>query len=154
MRFVTARLLFLMPLILCLVFAAPTPVAAEDTCANPVMVMVDVKPGSEANKVNLAAHGVLPVAVLGTPEFDASLFAPEMAHLSDAATAEGCAGARAVRWSRQDVNSDGRQDILFFFRTQELNFSSNTTAAMLMAHGMYQGVMIHIHGMDKVKIKP
>jgi hypothetical protein len=122
-------------------------------CADHTEVSIDIRPASEANKVNLSSRGLLPVAILSTDEFDASLLMLEAAHLSDAATAEGCAGAAAVRWGLEDVNSDGRLDLVVFFRIQELNFTSSTTEAMLMAHGTYDGVEIHIMGTDTVVVK-
>jgi hypothetical protein len=71
-------------------FFASLPVtvhAQEETCPPPTPVTIDIKPGGYPNKINLSAGGVLPVAVLTTQNFDASLFTPEMAHLSDATIA-------------------------------------------------------------------
>src|ERR1041384_733787 len=125
-------------------YAAPVAVhAQEETCPPPTPVVIDVKPGSDTNKINLSSHGLLPVAVLSTSDFDATSFMPEMAHLSDAAAPMGCAGAAAVRWTYTDVNGDGLIDLLFFFRIQDINLSSNTTEVMLMAHGLYSGTTIH-----------
>ena len=138
-------------------FTGATAVHAEEmTCPEHTPVSIDIRPGEAPNKINLSAKGLLPVAVLTTPDFDASHFAPEMAHLSDAriAMSMGCVGAEAVRWNYTDVNRDGRLDIVFFFRIQELNLTSGSTAATLMAHGSYGSSMIHIHGTDSVKVKP
>lgn len=142
-----------------LFFANPsvTVHAQQEPCPPPTSVTIDIKPGGYPNKINLAAKGVLPVAVLTKQDFDASLFAPEMAHLSDAtsATTTECAGAMAIRWKYEDVNRDGQLDLIFFFRVQDLNFTSNTTSATLMAHGTYHSTpMFHIVGTDSVQIKP
>lgn len=154
MRAMVSRMLVLSLVTTGLLAAAPYPALAQDmTCEEHTDVVIDVRPGDANNKVNLSSQGLLPVAVLTTDTFDASLFEPEMAHLSDAATAEGCEGAAAVRWKYDDVNGDGRLDLLFFFRVQELNFTPSTTEAMLMAHGMYDGTMIHIMGTDAVTVK-
>jgi len=135
--------------------ANPSAVHAEEmTCPTHVLVDVDVKPGETPNKINLSAKGVLPVAVLTTQEFDASQFIPEMAHLSDAATAMDCSGPVAVRWNYSDVNKDGKLDIVFFFRIQELDLTSSTSQVMLMAHGAYGAQEIHIMGTDSVVVKP
>lgn len=135
--------------------AAPSVVQAqEETCPPPTTVVIDVKPGTDINKINLSSNGLLPVAVLSTSDFDATLFTPEMAHLSDAAVPLGCAGAAAVRWAYTDVNGDGWIDLLFFFRIQDINLSSSTTAVMLMAHGTYASTVIHMEGTDSVLIKP
>ena len=142
-----------------LFFASPsvTVHAQEETCPPPTPVTIDIKPGGYPNKINLTANGVLPVAVLSTEDFDAALFTPEMAHLSDAtiATTTECAGAMAIRWKYEDVNQDGQLDLIFFFRIQDLNFSSSTIAATLMAHGTYDSTpMVHIVGTDSVQVKP
>jgi len=137
--------------------AAPAAVRAEEmTCPEHTPVTIDVKPGDETNKINLSSKGILPVAVLSTADFDASLFTPEMAHLSDAGIAMtmGCVGADAVRWSYVDVNGDGRLDLVFFFRVQELNLTSASTAVTLMAHGSYGSTDIHIAGTAPVQVKP
>ena len=135
----------------------PSTVRAEGmTCPPPTPVTIDIKPGNAQNKVKLSSQGVLAVAVLSTSDFDASEFAPEMAHLNDANTAmaESCSGASAQRWSLDDENGDGRLDIVFFFKIQNLNFTLNSTAATLMAHGSYNGVDTHIEGTDSVRVVP
>ncbi len=139
-----------------LLFPTWSPVqAAGMTCPTPIPVTIDIRPESTTNRINLSAHGVIPVAVLTTRDFDARQFAPEMAHLTDAATATtmGCTGAVAVRWMWRDVNGDRRPDLVFFFRIQDLKFGLRTTAASLMAHGSYRGTPMHIMGTDSVKIR-
>ena len=130
-----------------------SPVQADDmTCPTHTPVAIDIRPGSTVNPVNLGAQGLLPVAVLTTSDFDSRLFSPEMAHLTDAATdlTLGCAGAMAVRWVWDDVNGDRRPDLVFFFRIADLNFTVQTKAARLMAHGAYSGMTLHIVGTDTV----
>ncbi len=131
----------------------PSAVRAEEMTCNPQPVTIDVKPGDAVNKINLSARGLLPVAVLSTQDFDASLFTPEMAHLSDATAPMDCSGAAAVRWAYTDVNGDGLVDIVFFFRVQDLALTTSTTEVMLMAHGTYGGEMLHIMGTDAVIVK-
>lgn len=135
-------------------YAAPSAVHAEETCPPPTAVVIDVKPGSDTNKINLSSNGLVPVAVLSTSDFDATSFTPEMAHLSDAAVPMGCEGAAAVRWAYTDVNGDGLIDLVFFFRIQDINLSLSTTEVILMAHGSYSGATIHIEGTDTVSVKP
>jgi hypothetical protein len=138
-----------------LFFASPLNVhAQEETCPPPTPVDIDIKPSDALNKINLSAKGLLPVAVLTTPDFDASNFRPEMAHLSDAAIALSCVGAEAVRWNYSDVNRDGQLDLVFLFRTQDLNLTASSTAATLMAHGTYNSTVTHIEGTDSVLTKP
>lgn len=136
-------------------FVNPLAVRAEEmTCPTPTPVTIDIKPGSYPNKINLSARGLLPVAVLGTQDFDASQFTPEMAHLSDASMAMSCEGAAAIRWKLDDVNGDRRLDLVFFFKIEDLDLTPGSTAAMLMAHGPYNSTPMHIEGTDSVIVKP
>src|SRR5574342_676906 len=140
-----------------LLLGAPSTVRADGmTCPPPTPVTIDVKPGNAQNRVKLSSQGVLAVAVLTTPDFDASQFAPEMAHLNDANTAmdESCAGAGAQRWSLDDENGDGRLDLVFFFKIQDLHLTLNSIEATLMAHGSYGGIETHIEGTDLVRVVP
>ena len=152
-----ARSLVIALLVAGLSFVARSSASAEEmTCPEHTPVSIDIKPGDYPNKINLSSRGLVPVAVLASQDFDASLFAPEMARLADANTdmSQGCMGAVAVRRKLDDVNRDGRVDLVFFFLTQDLNFTPDTTAAMFMAHGAYEGGVSHIMGMDSVVVKP
>ena len=108
----------------------------------PIEVNIDIKPGSDPNSINLGSKGVVPVAVLTTDDFDASTV--------DAATVE-FAGALLVRSTECDVDGDGDLDMLFRFKTQDLNLTENSTEAFL--DGMtYDGLLIW--GRDTVNIVP
>ena len=100
-----------------------------EVCVIPVDI--DVKPGSCPNPLNLKSKGVLPVAVLGTAEFDVTTIDPGTILL----IREGCEGVAApIRWSYEDVatpftgelcdchdlNGDGYIDLTLKFDTQEL----------------------------------
>ena len=131
--------------------------AQEMTCPEEhTPVTIDIRPGGYPNRINLSSMGLVAVAVLSTPDFDASQFIPEMAHLSDAAIAmtNGCSGAMAVRWTWDDVNRDGLADLVFFFRIQDLDLTPSSTAATLMSHGAYGSSTILIMGTDSVLVKP
>ena len=135
-----------------LFLASPSAARAQEmTCPTPLPVSIDVKPVDTANKINLSSKGVLPVAVLSRPDFDASQFMPVMAHLQDAVAPMDCSGAAAVRRAYSDVNGDGLVDLVFFFRVQDLSFTSSTTEVMLMAHNAEGS---HIMGTDAVIVKP
>ena len=157
MRLMSFRITVIALLLTALSFPAFSQARADEmTCPEHTPVTIDIKPGSYPNRINLSSMGLVPVAVLTTAEFNANQFSPEMAHLSDAANAmtNGCAGAIAVRWARGDVNGDGLRDLVFFFNTQDLDLTSSSTAATLMAHGVYSTLgTIHIMGTDSVKVK-
>ncbi len=154
MKRLVSRTILLVLVLQALYLASPSIAHADEMTCTPIPVVIDVKPGDSLNKINPSAKGLLPVAVLSTGTFDASQFAPEMAHLSDANSGMGCEGAQAVRWNYEDVNGDGLVDLVFFFKVQDLNLTTSTTAVMLMAHGSYGSTTIHIMGTDAVVVKP
>jgi hypothetical protein len=105
-------------------------------------VDIDIKPGSDPNSINLKSKGVVPVAVLTTDDFDASSVDP---------TTVLFAGAQPVRWTLEDVDGDDDLDLLFHFKTQELNLSEDSTEATLT--GATYGET-SIQGTDTVNVVP
>lgn len=90
---------------------------------------IDIKPGDDQNNINLKSNGVVPVAVLTTDDFDAGTVNPATAQF---------AGAAPERWKLEDVDDDGDDDIIFHFRTQELDLNQDSTEATLTAQLMSQ----------------
>jgi hypothetical protein len=56
-------------------------VVSTGQCVHPVAV--DIRPGSCPNPFNLASQGVLPVAILGSEEFDVSMIDPASIRVAD-----------------------------------------------------------------------
>jgi len=113
------------------------------TAAPPVLeVEIDIKPGSCPNSINLGSKGVVPVAVLTTDDFDASTVDPDTVLFADAAP---------LRWTQEDVDGDGDMDLLFHFKTQELNLTEDSTEATLTGETFDEA---QIQGMDTVNIVP
>ena len=102
----------------------------ETTEICPVSVYVDIKPGGCPTPVNVGSKGVLPVAVLGTNDFDITAVNPHSITL---------AGVSPLRWSMEDVatpydinfdecnvydchesTGDGYVDLTLKFDTQEI----------------------------------
>jgi len=83
---------------------------------------IDIKPGSDDNSINLKSRGVVPVAVLTTEVFDAGTIDPGTVLF---------AGASPVRSTLEDVDEDGDLDMLFHFKTQDLELDENSTEATL-----------------------
>ncbi len=134
-----------------------TPVRADTMTCSPIPVTIEIRPGDGTPAtVDLSSQGLIPVAVLTDATFDATQFSPQMVHIADAntATTMPCSGASAVRWALQDVNGDGKPDLVFFFKTQDLNLTLSSTAATLMAHGLYGGATLHIMGTESVVVVP
>ena len=113
------------------------------TAAPPVLeVDIDIKPGSDPNSINLKSRGVVPVAVLTTDDFDATTVDPVTVEFT---------GASPLRWVIEDVDGDGDLDLLFHFKTQELDLNGDSTEATLTG-STYGGQPIQ--GTDSVNIVP
>jgi Tol biopolymer transport system component len=105
------------------------------------LIDIDIKPDSYPNGINLNSMGRVPVAILTTDDFDATTVDP---------TSVIFAGAYPIRWTPQDVDYDGDLDLIFHFRTQELNLDENSTDAKLEGE-TFSGLAFY--GIDTVKIK-
>ena len=105
-------------------------------------VTIDIKPGLHPNPINLSSKGVIPVAVLTTDDFDASILDPVSVVF---------AGASPLRWALEDVDWDGDMDLLFHFKTQELQLDAYSTEAWLTG-ATFDGMAVE--GADSVNIVP
>jgi hypothetical protein len=97
-----------------------------------IPVSVDIKPQSCPNPLKLTSKGVLPVAVLGTEEFDVAEIDPATVKLSREGVDED--GVSPLRWAYEDVakpfkgelcdchelGADGYMDLTLKFDTPEL----------------------------------
>jgi hypothetical protein len=93
-----------------------------------LVVPFDIKPGSCPNPLNLKSQGVLPVAILGTAEFDVSTIdrasirlhgvAPRRSSLEDVATP--FTGEITSCESCAELGPDGYMDLTLKFSTQEI----------------------------------
>jgi lysophospholipase L1-like esterase len=83
-------------------------------------IPVDVKPGSPVNSLTLGATTTVPVALLSSAAFDATTI--------DAGTVRAGAGeAAATSAAHQDVNGDGRDDLLLGFAQPALEVRDGDT---------------------------
>lgn len=105
-------------------------------------ILIDIKPGGYPNSINLKSKGNVPVAILTTDDFDAYNVDPDYCEF---------AGAYPLRWNMEDVDYDGDYDMLFHFKTQELELTKESTEASLEGE-TYDGQTIV--GTDSVKIVP
>lgn len=113
-------------------------------------VAIDIKPGSFPNPINLKAKGKVTVAILSTPDFDATTVDPSTVRFAGASVATQGRGALMV--SSEDVNSDGRLDLVLHFETQALD-----PAQLAGGSGCLTGQTLGgqpIQGSDEVVIVP
>jgi hypothetical protein len=89
-------------------------------------VTIDIKPGSDPNSVNPRSQGVVPVAVLGSIDFDAT-------QVDFLTVRFGIAEASPAHDGHvEDVNDDGFMDMVFHFKTQETGIVCGDTEATLV----------------------
>lgn len=113
---------------------------AEET--GPIEVVVDLKPGDDDNAVNCGSHGVQPVAILTTAEFDALsvdhetvVFGPGLAH-------EAHMSKHGLKRHEEDVDLDGDLDLMFHFDTQEAQLDCSAERIELFG-STFDGREIH-----------
>jgi hypothetical protein len=118
--------------------------------AVPIEVDVDIKPGSDPNCFNSDGHGVIPVAILGSTDFDVSQIDPATVTLEDLAI-------RAVGKSNkllahiEDVNDDGFDDLVVQIEDVDGAFQPGEGSATVTGN-LYDGTPIE--GSDSICIRP
>jgi hypothetical protein len=103
-------------------------------------VKIDIKPGS----INPRSKGVIPVAILSTPEFDATDVDPATVEFGP----DGAFEAHG-KGHIQDVKRDGKKDLVLHFRTPETGIRCGDTVASLTST-TFDGNPIQ--GSDSIKI--
>jgi len=114
-----------------------------------IEVEIDIKPGSDPNSINLGSGGTVPVAILSTPTFDATTVDPATVTLEAAAVR--LRGNGLAMASLEDVNGDGRLDLIVHVATSDLQITTADTEALL--EGLTFGG-VPIRGTDAVRIVP
>jgi len=108
-----------------------------------LIVLIDIKTGSNSNIIKLNSPGVVTVAVLTTEEFEASTIDPVTVLFS---------GASPQSWSMKDIDRDGDIDLLFQFKILELTDLNEYSNEATLTGMTFDG-NISIIGTDSVHIK-
>ena len=112
-------------------------------------IAIDIRPGNDQNPLNLKSNGVLPVAILGSDDFDVNDI--DLSTLSlDGATPKQKGNSENVG-SFEDVNADGLTDLLLHFDLGELNVAGSATE-LTLAGLLSDGTALT--GTDSVRIVP
>jgi hypothetical protein len=83
-------------------------------------VSIDIKPGSYPNAVNINGNGVIPVAILGSADFDVTQI--DVGSLSFGGFAVRIKAKGAYQYSIQDVNDDSYPDLVCQFMDEGVGF--------------------------------
>jgi DNA-binding beta-propeller fold protein YncE len=117
-------------------------------------VDIDIKPGGYPKSINLGEHGLLPIAILGSEDFDVGDIDSATVEIGGITLAErGSAKAPKLAFSFEDVNSDGYLDIMTFFEVQTLvieGILTETTTELVINASLTDGRLIE--GTDSVNI--
>jgi probable HAF family extracellular repeat protein len=89
-------------------------------------ISIDIKPGQFPNDINPKSQGKIPVAILTTDTFDATTVDPSTVRFGANGTE-----AAAVQSALEDVNGDGRTDMILQFNTQGTGIACGATSASL-----------------------
>jgi hypothetical protein len=117
-------------------------------------VAIDIKPDDTSNHINLKSNGVIPVAVLTTPDFDAATVDTSDLSRIRFGDVNGTGRVSPVRSALEDVDGDGDLDLLLFFSVADISDGGSLTAASTQAEltGITTGG-IPIRGTDTVVVK-
>lgn len=113
-------------------------------------VLIDIKPGSDPNSINLSSAGVVPVAILSSPTFDATQVDPATVTLAGARVKLIGKGDRYA-CSPEDVNADGLVDLVCHVVTAQFMIEPGDPLAVLEAE-TFTGQ--RIRGEDSIRIVP
>ncbi len=91
-----------------------------------IEVTIDIKPGDEPTVMDPSSEGMIPVAILSSPDFDATSVDPGSVRF-------GANGddAAPVRSMTEDIDQDGDTDLMFLFRAPQTNIACGDTSASL-----------------------
>jgi choice-of-anchor B domain-containing protein len=90
-------------------------------------VTIDVKPGSADNTIQTFSRGVIPVALLGTRDYDVEQVDGKSLVFGPGAAPQ----AHKKCPHREDVNGDGRPDLVSHFRSEETGIAPGDREACL-----------------------
>jgi len=97
----------------------------------PSDLAIDIKPGSEENPINPNSNGVIPVAVLQTDEFDPTSEDVRYRFGAPDVVGDGGGARPAHDGHVEDVDGDGRDDLVLHFPTEETGFDGDESEGRL-----------------------
>jgi hypothetical protein len=118
-----------------------------------IPVDIDIKPGDDPNCFNNDGHGVIPVAILGTADFDVTTVDPSTVKLASLAVrAVGLKGN--LQALIEDVNEDGFDDLVVQIEDVDGAFTNGNGTATLTGNLKAEFGGTPILGTDEICIVP
>lgn len=117
----------------------------------PIEVSIDIKPGSFPNSINLGSHGLIPVAILSSETFDATMVNPETVELAGAGV-DVRGKSNNFMAHEEDVNGDGLVDLVVQVATENLEPDSFQDGDAVLTGSTYDGRVFE--GTDEIRIVP
>ncbi len=112
------------------------------------MVPVDVLPGSAENPITLTSKGNVPLALVSTSDFDATTVGPDSLRAGP-----GAAAPVATLMKSEDVNGDGRRDLVVHFSTQALKLAKTSMQLCVSGTLNVSGTARSFEGCDAIRPK-
>jgi hypothetical protein len=103
---------------------------AEITYSCPIQVDIDIKPGSDPSCFNNDGNGVIPVAILGSADFDVTQIDAGTVQLEGLAVAAR-GKANKLLAAYEDVNTDGFTDLVIKIEDVDGTFTQGSGTATL-----------------------
>ncbi|MHC4153844.1 MAG: right-handed parallel beta-helix repeat-containing protein [Planctomycetota bacterium] len=122
-----------------------------DVSCGVLVVAIDIKPGSYPNAINLGSHGLIPVAILSSADFDATTVDPETVELAGAGVAVRGKSNKYMA-QQEDVNGDGLLDLINHVATENLDPNSLQDGYAVLIGSTFGGE--EITGTDEITIVP
>jgi hypothetical protein len=109
-----------------------------------ITIGIDIKPTEKPNPITLGGTGLLPVAILSSPTFNATAVEPDSVYF-------GPNGTPSVRSSKEDVNKDGLLDLILFFDNTSTGIAVGDTQACLLGQ---DNTGAYLSGCDSIVVVP
>jgi len=114
-------------------------------------IQIDIKPGCYPNYINVGSHGVVPVAILSSAEFDATEVDPGTVTLAGASVAIKGKGDKLLT-HEEDVNDDGLVDLVVQVETENLEPDEVQSGYVCLTGETYGGQAVE--GCDEIVVVP
>jgi len=132
----------------------PGTASATVTISMPATIAIDIKPGSYPNTINLGSNGLVPVAILSSDTLDATAISPQTVFLAGAGVAVRGKGNNTLA-TNEDVNGDGRLDLVLKMETQNLEPGTfQDGQAILKVFSPSDATSLIYEGWDQITIVP